>query len=1290
MAALSVAFRRGVCVFVASVLILAVTGLAPLSSVGPAYAQGPQPDGSELLTACGLGQVKSVNRTTLTRSSVAMTPGPLFSSSGSFSEKGVDAPCDPGQTLGPFPVIAGGKLTAHLVGTPAVPNQWSLYNYNTSMVIIYEPLIGGMFGAGQEILKLSGQVENNDLSGEATWPGPGRLRAYIGAPGGSGPLTGSCFGQGYSAQAEIVEIYPGMPAQPGAAIQPGDRLTTDSFGTLAVSLPATGSSLWLSPNSDVGFEAQTAGDTSPLELPAYKLGLPDRAREFERAGLPMAQGYYDEQEADYWQRYREGTLEEGYQRIGNLSDPCEAAVDLKLFLEAHQGQWTFDNTGQKAGQMAGDIALTWLLPNEWNAAEKLAEWALRPVPIFGTLANAKNVKDTYDRIMKEVVDDATAVRAKRMLAAFESSRGWTPDQVRARQQELEEVMAATEASIRQARADLEEGIKKLDRRLQDLNCYDEWQRLNNPQVCAVHEGDYNAALYDLRYQYHHQVRELMAQILAAQTEKQTLQTYRLPLAEGNCAALKQAPPARSTSGDCVPKRATLGVGMGRIRIFHNPLFPAQVIDVAGNNIVTKGTELVIDRREESSTVTVIEGQVEVTTPTGRMLTVSAGQQLTLPEGALTEFDPAADDGGLVSGIPLRELPLDDGLPEPYGTVWADFRDNQVPAGWLWQETTPNHGQPGDATLETPAPGTLRVTVPNENEFWGARDDAPRLLHKVSGDFDLEAELWLESEGLHFAITEFLIFAPGQSRGYLKGQFYPEDLKSQYLVVGGGWYRAQNINKLPLKNRRLQDSADPPNGPVRVKMSRRGDVIKTYWSADGGLSWNLGIRETLSLPETMWVGWLFKRMALDGLSDRPAVTTLREVKLQSGPPGSMLEEPWDMVSLAGSIVPFDSQLVMTHDGTRPGYLQAYSPWSIPGDFDLTVRFDAPPLDIQPGQERYIHVAVTSEDEKNHAYVRNAQTPDWHRYDVDMSINGNWYRYHYQDTLDSSGRVRLVRQDGVFNGYYWQDGDWVLLGDWKEGFTDPVYLDLRYELKSPSPTPQTVTFTIERLVTPEGEWIGPAEGETTPLEEEAHNLTPPPVTSKEEVITVAPPVEEPAPPPAPAPVQEPAPAPAPVEEPVPAACPQPVDPQLAAGWDRERLGCPLAPAATTWAAVQPFERGLMLWRQDTRRIYIMFDRGFWLEQPDEWTDGLGIPWKGDPPAGLVAPVRGFGYVWATNDVVFNELGWARWGEQGLCALVQPFESGLKIARSQAPDCSGQPSPPESGWFGSVDLFSNGTWR
>ena len=55
------------------------------------------------------------------------------------------------------------------------------------------------------------------------------------------------------------------------------------------------------------------------------------------------------------------------------------------------------------------------------------------------------------------------------------------------------------------------------------------------------------------------------------------------------------------------------------------------------------------------------------------------------------------------------------------------------------------------------------------------------------------------------------------------------------------------------------------------------MIKTRWSVDDGATWTLSNRQTLPLPETIWAGWMFKRMAHDGLPEPPAVTTLRDVR-----------------------------------------------------------------------------------------------------------------------------------------------------------------------------------------------------------------------------------------------------------------------------------------------------------------------------------------------------------------------------------------------------------------------------
>ncbi len=187
----------------------------------------------------------------------------------------------------------------------------------------------------------------------------------------------------------------------------------------------------------------------------------------------------------------------------------------------------------------------------------------------------------------------------------------------------------------------------------------------------------------------------------------------------------------------------------------------------------------------------------------------------------------------MSGIPLNELELDNDTPQPYGAVEWDAADGALPPGWVWQEPNKNLNGPGDSTYEIVDAATLRITVPNENDFYGHRSDAPRLLHQVTGDFDLEADLLLESPGNNFAFAEFLLFTPDTPLGYLAGQMQPDGLGAHYYVAGGGWNRYQNANYLGVANRDIAHSAPAPDEAVRVKLSRRGNVIKTRWSVDDG-------------------------------------------------------------------------------------------------------------------------------------------------------------------------------------------------------------------------------------------------------------------------------------------------------------------------------------------------------------------------------------------------------------------------------------------------------------------------
>ncbi len=92
-------------------------------------------------------------------------------------------------------------------------------------------------------------------------------------------------------------------------------------------------------------------------------------------------------------------------------------------------------------------------------------------------------------------------------------------------------------------------------------------------------------------------------------------------------------------------------------------------------------------------------------------------------------------------------------------------------------------------------------------------------------------------------------------------------------------------------------------------------------------------------------------------------------------------------------------------------------------------------------------------------------------------------------------------------------------------------------------------------------------------------------------------------------------------------------------------------------QPFERGSMFWRSDTKQIYALASSGQYWQVPDSWTDGMPAddPAYSSPPAGMLQPVRGFGLVWRSNTSVRDALGWGTLSEAQYNGFWQDFERG-----------------------------------
>jgi len=111
---------------------------------------------------------------------------------------------------------------------------------------------------------------------------------------------------------------------------------------------------------------------------------------------------------------------------------------------------------------------------------------------------------------------------------------------------------------------------------------------------------------------------------------------------------------------------------------------------------------------------------------------------------------------------------------------------------------------------------------------------------------------------------------------------------------------------------------------------------------------------------------------------------------------------------------------------------------------------------------------------------------------------------------------------------------------------------------------------------------------------------------------------------------------------------------------RLGCATSTEHSTWSAWQPFERGAMLWLEETREIWILEDDGHWQRFQDTWAEDQP---ESDPnlvpPSGLLQPIRGFGKVWRESlGGPAAAIGWALAPEQGRQTIWQPFDKGWAI--------------------------------
>ncbi|NQV23554.1 MAG: PDZ domain-containing protein [Rhodopirellula sp.] len=480
-------------------------------------------------------------------------------------------------------------------------------------------------------------------------------------------------------------------------------------------------------------------------------------------------------------------------------------------------------------------------------------------------------------------------------------------------------------------------------------------------------------------------------------------------------------------------------------------------------VTPRGTDYEVFHQGETARVVVYSGAVDVAGPDAELIAVAAGQSLTLPGTQVAPVDTRNDPGLALGGLPATSLPFDDRIPEPAGEFGISVVDGQLGDGWLWQD-------PGaDAQLAAPQSDTVQVTVPDGNEFWEWTSTAPRMLHKVTGDFDLTCELQLQCAGNQSAMTEFMIYSPGSYIGQHAGQS-KDWLMVHYRIMGGGWLRHQNFNVLPEFRRTLEQCSPAPDHPIQVRMTRRGNVFRTYWSLDGS-QWTLSSRAEMDVSDTIWSGLLFKRIAFDGLREAPAVSTIRNLRLTSREP--LTETSWDIVGTDGQTQSTGQTVELTLDGTRNGNLQAIATPVLTGDVDVIVQYALSGWQHQPGQYRSLNVALsTLEDpDRNATYISLAQHDSFSgaRFTTDLMLNGQWGRHQVEqlNEVPTTGWMRLIRHADRVTTFYWNEGEWNILGLFVDKFPQPVelVLSIANDWSASSSAPLQVKFDVIRIASGE---------------------------------------------------------------------------------------------------------------------------------------------------------------------------------------------------------------------------------
>ncbi len=488
-------------------------------------------------------------------------------------------------------------------------------------------------------------------------------------------------------------------------------------------------------------------------------------------------------------------------------------------------------------------------------------------------------------------------------------------------------------------------------------------------------------------------------------------------------------------------------------------------------ITPRGTEFIIQHYPPTTSVLVLQGHVEVTDDDGRTTVVGEGQQF-----ALHDWSSSALDKRSVAGIEWDGLAVSELLPDPVesstGTVGAWHDGEAIEPGWVVVDAK------RDARFapDSESSATICVTVPPGNELNNRVATAPMLFHAVSGDFDLEGTVDVETTATDNALVHFVVHKPGGYLGLHDGQGVADVYAAHFWRLGGLQLIRNRWEMTTITGAGHRENFETSPTQVRLRLTRRGNLWKSYASFDHGISWNLMTRSVMDTEPTLYVGWVFQRAAYDRLNDVVANFRLQNVHLEWAPTGSLEPSEWDICAPYGMASADDEGIVAVVTDVAKAASRIETGAPLEGNFDLVADYEVLSWRSAPYEVSGFSFYVCDTRHRNFAYIGRWDGPTHgERLHTDLRQDESWHRgYQWVKSTAQSGRLRIRRERERITTYYWDRDHWEQLDKgFNGGWTTPVYVGLMVSNEENRAVPASVGVRVRLSQAEVASEVRPAE-------------------------------------------------------------------------------------------------------------------------------------------------------------------------------------------------------------------------